>query len=108
MLKAELLKVGQQVVLFTAGITGLCFGENAIAEVEPNVVLASEYESGLPLNVITSYSIHYTKLYDAALQESELLVEKRVKPADPENVYLDIKGAWQLKPRELAILKPLA
>ncbi len=50
MLKAELLKVGQQVVLFTAGITGLCFGENAIAEVEPNVVLASEYESGLPLN----------------------------------------------------------
>ncbi len=46
--------------------------------------------------------------WDAALQESELLVEKRVKPADPENVYLDIKGAWQLKPRELAILKPLA
>ncbi len=45
---------------------------------------------------------------DAALQESELLVEKRVKTAEPDKAYLDIKGAWQLKPRELAILKPLA
>ncbi len=45
---------------------------------------------------------------DAALQESELLVEKRIKPANPEKMYLQIKGAWQLKPKELAILKPLA
>ncbi|GLT17975.1 ribonuclease D [Vibrio zhanjiangensis] len=44
----------------------------------------------------------------AAQQESELLVNKRIKDADPELAYLDIKGAWQLKPKELAILKPLA
>lgn len=45
---------------------------------------------------------------DAALQESELLVEKRLKTVDPEDVYLEIKGAWQLSPAELAVLKPLA
>ncbi len=46
--------------------------------------------------------------WQAALQESELLVEKRVKTTNPENTYLAIKGAWQLQPKELAILKPLA
>lgn len=46
--------------------------------------------------------------WEAAQQESELQVEKRTRTTDPEMVYLDIKGAWQLKPKELAILKPLA
>ena len=46
--------------------------------------------------------------WEAAQQESELLASKRVKNINPEMAYLDIKGAWQLKPRELAILKPLA
>ncbi|EGQ8356017.1 ribonuclease D [Vibrio cholerae] len=46
--------------------------------------------------------------WDAALQESELQVTKRTKVSNPELAYLDIKGAWQLKPKELAILKPLA
>lgn len=46
--------------------------------------------------------------WDAALQESELQVAKRIKVSNPELAYLDIKGAWQLKPKELAILKPLA
>lgn len=46
--------------------------------------------------------------WDAAQQESELLVEKRIKSVNPDYVYLDIKGAWQLSPKELAILKPLA
>lgn len=46
--------------------------------------------------------------WDAALQESELQVAKRTKVSNPELAYLDIKGAWQLKPKELAILKPLA
>ncbi|MGF1694805.1 ribonuclease D [Vibrio lamellibrachiae] len=46
--------------------------------------------------------------WDAALQESELLVSKRIKNIDANNVYRDIKGAWQLKPKQLAILKPLA
>lgn len=46
--------------------------------------------------------------WHAAQQESELLSNKRIKKVDPDNVYLDVKGAWQLKPQELAILKPLA
>ena len=50
MLKTELLKAGQKAVLITAGMTGLCLGDNAVAKVEPEVVLASEYESGLPLS----------------------------------------------------------
>ncbi|MDG3087494.1 ribonuclease D [Vibrio hannami] len=46
--------------------------------------------------------------WGAALQESELLIEKREAVLEPEKAYLDIKGAWQLKPEQLAILKPLA
>ncbi|MGF1742122.1 ribonuclease D [Vibrio profundum] len=46
--------------------------------------------------------------WDAAQQESDLLVKKRIREFDVDNAYLEIKGAWQLKPRELAILKPLA
>ncbi|NOI67776.1 ribonuclease D [Vibrio sp. 99-8-1] len=46
--------------------------------------------------------------WDAALQESELLIEKRSVEVDPEKAYLSIKGAWQLTPNQLAILKPLA
>ncbi|USD33382.1 MULTISPECIES: ribonuclease D [Vibrio] len=46
--------------------------------------------------------------WEAAQQESELLATKRIKSVNAEYAYLDIKGAWQLKPRELAILKPLA
>ncbi len=46
--------------------------------------------------------------WDAALQESEQQVAKRIKVSNPELAYLDIKAAWQLKPKELAILKPLA
>ncbi len=50
MLKNELLKVGQQVVLISVGVSGLSLSENVVAEVEPNIVLASEYESGLRLS----------------------------------------------------------
>jgi ribonuclease D len=59
----------------------------------------------------------YEKLFDkvteagwweAVQQESDLLVSKRIRNTNPDNAYLDIKGAWQLKPRELAVLKPLA
>lgn len=46
--------------------------------------------------------------WEAAQQESDLIATKRIKEVDPDKAYLDIKGAWQLKPRELAILKPLA
>ncbi|NOJ17049.1 ribonuclease D [Vibrio jasicida] len=59
----------------------------------------------------------YEKLFDkvneagwweAVQQESDLLVSKRIRNVNEENAYLDIKGAWQLRPAELAILKPLA
>lgn len=46
--------------------------------------------------------------WQAVQQESDLLASKRIKTINPDMAYLDIKGAWQLKPRELAILKPLA
>ncbi|PXA74698.1 MULTISPECIES: ribonuclease D [Vibrio] len=46
--------------------------------------------------------------WDAVLQESQLQVEKRTRMFDAQLAYLEIKGAWQLKPKELAILKPLA
>jgi ribonuclease D len=59
----------------------------------------------------------YEKLFDrvteagwweAVQQESDSLVSKRIREVNEENAYLDIKGAWQLKPSELAVLKPLA
>ncbi|MDW6003615.1 ribonuclease D [Vibrio mangrovi] len=46
--------------------------------------------------------------WEAALEESRLQVEKRTRSYQPVDAYLDIKGAWQLTPRQLAILKPLA
>nr|WP_216612051.1 ribonuclease D [Vibrio sp. RE86] len=46
--------------------------------------------------------------WEAAQQESDLIASKRVKTINHEMAYLDVKGAWQLKPSELAILKPLA
>lgn len=46
--------------------------------------------------------------WEAAQQESDLIASKRVRTVNPDSAYLDVKGAWQLKPRELAILKPLA
>ena len=46
--------------------------------------------------------------WDAALEESGLVAEKRGVKTEPDDAYLDIKGAWQLRPQQLAILKPLA
>lgn len=44
----------------------------------------------------------------ASLEESQRQAVKRSKIEDPEQVYLNVKGAWQLKPEQLAILKLLA
>ncbi|BCL68951.1 ribonuclease D [Vibrio nigripulchritudo] len=46
--------------------------------------------------------------WEAAQQESDLIASKRVVTHNPEKAYLDIKGAWQLRPNQLAILKILA
>ncbi|ELN6933029.1 ribonuclease D [Vibrio navarrensis] len=62
----------------------------------------------LPLYDILREKVQQAGWWQAAQQESELLAGKRVRTPDLANAYLEIKGAWQLKPRELAILKPLA
>ncbi|WP_261389192.1 ribonuclease D [Ferrimonas balearica] len=41
-------------------------------------------------------------------QEGERACRGRLKPDDPEKAYLKVKNAWQLKPRQLAVLKSLA
>ncbi len=45
---------------------------------------------------------------EASMQESQRMIDKRDVQPEPEKAYLDIKGAWQLKPKQLAVLKPLA
>lgn len=50
MLKMEWLRVGQQAVLLTAGLSGIYVGECTAVEAIPKVVLASEYESGVLLS----------------------------------------------------------
>ncbi|MCL9773193.1 ribonuclease D [Vibrio methylphosphonaticus] len=61
-----------------------------------------------PLYQQLSEKIEEKGWWDAALQESELMTQKRGKTPNAERAYLDIKGAWQLSPKQLAALKPLA
>ena len=46
--------------------------------------------------------------WNAALQESKLQIEKRLRSTPEYKAYIDIKGAWSLKPKELATLQLLA
>nr|WP_275658774.1 ribonuclease D [Vibrio brasiliensis] len=62
----------------------------------------------LPLYEQLFENITQAGWWQAAQQESDLIASKRIKTVNPECAYLDVKGAWQLKPKELAILKPLA
>ena len=61
-----------------------------------------------PLFSLLLEKIEQVGWWQAVQQESELLSVKRIKTIEPDLAYLDIKGAWQLRPKELAILKPLA
>ena len=36
------------------------------------------------------------------------MVASRCQPVDPDKAYLEIKNAWQLRPRQLALLQLLA
>ncbi|CAM4183488.1 ribonuclease D [Pseudoalteromonas byunsanensis] len=47
-------------------------------------------------------------LMDIVVAESELIAKKRAFMVPDDQVYLDVKNAWQLKPRDLAVLKELA
>jgi ribonuclease D len=59
----------------------------------------------------------YQKLYQqvsdkgwwqASQQESDLMMQKRGVVPNSDTAYADIKGAWQLNRKQLAVLKPLA
>ncbi|MBE0348760.1 ribonuclease D [Pseudoalteromonas peptidolytica F12-50-A1] len=52
--------------------------------------------------------IEEKQLFSIVLKESELLAQKRSFRQPDPLLYLDIKNVWQLKPRDLAILKELA
>ena len=39
-------------------------GQTALAEIEPYAGLGADPETAFAIDVITSYSIHYTKLYE--------------------------------------------
>lgn len=45
---------------------------------------------------------------EALEQECAGLMLKRIKTVDPDKAYLDIKNAWQLNPKQLAILQQAA
>lgn len=62
----------------------------------------------LPLFEKLQAELSQTQWEDAAYQESALAVKKREKQPDAEKAYLDIKNAWQLNPKQLAILKMAA
>ncbi|GEM74768.1 ribonuclease D [Vibrio sagamiensis] len=62
----------------------------------------------MPLYEILLEKVIQAGWWEASQQESELLVSKRIQDIDEDNLYRNIKGAWQLKPAQLANLKPLA
>lgn len=59
----------------------------------------------------------YPKIYEliseagwleAAKQETELMIERKFTPIDPESLYVNIKMSWRLNPQQLNALKYLA
>lgn len=62
----------------------------------------------LPVYQALSKKVKESHWWEAALDESALQITKRQKTIDPDKAYLEIKGAWQLKPKSLAILQQLA
>lgn len=46
--------------------------------------------------------------FEALEQECAAQVLKRMRTVDPDMAYLDVKNAWQLNPRQLAILQKVA
>ncbi len=61
-----------------------------------------------PLYEKLSAPIAELDCYDALTQECELVRSKRGKEIDLDTAYLDINNAWQLRPKQLAVLKKLA
>lgn len=62
----------------------------------------------LPLYTKLQQKVMDANWWDAAQQESELIVSKRIKSINPNELFKEIKGAWLLSPKQLSVLKPLA
>lgn len=62
----------------------------------------------LPLYHQLMVKLEATPWREAAFQESAHQALHRIAQPNPETLYLTIKGAWQLTPKQLAVLKPLA
>ncbi|WP_371372796.1 ribonuclease D [Thalassotalea aquiviva] len=45
--------------------------------------------------------------YDAVMSDTDAMVDKKFSKTDPMALYLDFKGAWRLKPRQLLRLQYL-
>ncbi|MCG3815277.1 ribonuclease D [Photobacterium damselae] len=62
----------------------------------------------LPLYETLLEKVEAAGYREALEQECNATMLKRVKQADPSKAYLNIKNAWQLNPKQLAILQKLA
>ncbi|MBQ4835191.1 ribonuclease D [Pseudoalteromonas luteoviolacea] len=52
--------------------------------------------------------IEQKQLFDIVISESELIAKKRAFRTPDEYIYLNIKNVWQLRSRDLAVLRELA
>ena len=62
----------------------------------------------LPLFEKIKQEVEKVSWWEAVELETQLVMEKRQRQVDPEKAYLDIKNAWQLRPRQLAVLQQAA
>jgi ribonuclease D len=62
----------------------------------------------LPCFEIIKEQIDEAGFFDIVINESELVAQKRAYQPPAEQLYKDIKNAWQLRPHDLAILRELA
>lgn len=61
-----------------------------------------------PLYAVLSEKVKEKGWWEAALQESQLQMDKRLRTTPVAKAYTDIKGAWTLNPKALATLQLLA
>ena len=62
----------------------------------------------LPCFEIIKKQIDEAGFFDIVISESELVAQKRAYQPPAEQLYKDIKNAWQLRPHDLAVLRELA
>jgi ribonuclease D len=61
-----------------------------------------------PLYAALAEKVKEKGWWEAALQESQLQIDKRLRTTPIDKAYTDIKGAWTLNPKALATLQLLA